>query len=193
VESEQRGPDSFNHPFLGKSCTDSCDEPKIESAVIDLFEHDKLTNIIRGYESSTFGRIGVEQLVAQYRQEPVDIVHPVLLIRINQMFRHGMTPIELYDVTRGVWKVGVNREKVQFAFAVYHGIIREVYEILTWHSGGTTFSSRPDLNKEFTSSDRYEFIGRLAPKQIRNMYLYKSVSKYFTEHSQNPLKYVNVV
>jgi uncharacterized protein len=54
---------------------------------------------------------------------------PALLIRINQLFHYGMTPIELYDATRGIWRIGPAREKVELALAVFQGIVREVNRI----------------------------------------------------------------
>jgi hypothetical protein len=38
-----------------------------------------------------------------------------------KLYRFGMTPMELYDVTRGRWKVGKKRYKAQYAFSVYDG------------------------------------------------------------------------
>jgi hypothetical protein len=43
-----------------------------------------------------------------------------------------MTPVELYDATRGVWRVNPSRHKAKYAFAVYEGIVKEVYEIKAW-------------------------------------------------------------
>ena len=37
---------------------------------------------------------------------------------------------------------------------------------------------------------RYMFQGKVAPKDVRDKYLNKSVSKYWKQGSQNPIKYV---
>ena len=50
-----------------------------------------------------------------------------------------MNETELYDATRGIWKVGEERVKAKYAFAVFEGVIREVYEISQWLHAGSTF------------------------------------------------------
>ncbi|MDP8243625.1 MAG: hypothetical protein P9L94_06060 [Candidatus Hinthialibacter antarcticus] len=165
---------------------------RIEAAIIDLLEPVNLTNQVRGHKSITHGRISAELLNAKYLQEDVVIDDPVILIRINQMFYHGMPHNELYDATRQYWVVGERREKAKYALAVYHGIVREVYAIHSWHPGGTFFSCRDEGKPWELYDERYEFIGNIAPKKIRNKYQYKSVSKYFSNHSQNPITYVNI-
>jgi uncharacterized protein len=67
--------------------------------------------------------------------------------------------------TRASWKVGHRRAEVQYALAVFEGIVREVYEIKEWFPSGTTFNSRfPHGDKR---GDRWEFIGRLANDRLR--------------------------
>lgn len=56
-----------------------------------------------------------------------DITENVIAIRINQAYRENMTELELYEATRGYWKVDVKRaEKAQYAFSIYKGIIKEL-------------------------------------------------------------------
>ena len=63
-------------------------------------------------------------------------MNELFLIRINELYRGGMNETELYDATRGIWKVGEERVKAKYAFAVFEGVIREVYEISQWlHAG----------------------------------------------------------
>lgn len=75
------------------------------------------------------------------------ITEPSILIRINRKYRDGMSQQELYEITRGVWKIGERREKAQLAFAIYQGVIKEVYTIDTWHPAGTTpYHTRSDFD-----------------------------------------------
>jgi len=113
------------------------------------------------------------------------------LIRINQRYRHDMTEEELYEVTRGVWKVGPRREEVRYAMAVYEGVVREVYQIAAWHRAGSTLyrtRSRTDVR----ALGRWEFTGSKAPVAVRHRYLDRSVEKYLPTGSQNPIAYVTV-
>jgi len=161
---------------------------KIEASVIDLLGKENLSNQVRGWRSGFYGRMPYQELIAMYSHERAKIAEPSILFRIRGFYRFGMTPIELYDVTRGHWKLGLNREKAKYAFSVYDGIIKEVYKINQWLPSGSTFSSRKDEPPE----DRWEFIGNLAEQHIRDKYINKSVSNYFEKRAQNPVLYVNI-
>lgn len=116
------------------------------------------------------------------------ITEPSILIRINQKYQEGMSGQALLEITRGIWKVGARREKAQYAFAVYQGIVKEVYRIKSWHPQGTL---KYQTRKDFTSTGRWEFDGELAPQDIRDKYVDESVSEFFPRNAQNPIKYVN--
>ena len=163
---------------------------KIEAAVIDLLGKERLTNEVGGYQSRSHGRMTVSQVRAIYGAKPVSIPEPALLIRINQLYRHTMTPLELYEVTRGYWKVGLDREKVRLAIPVYAGVVREVYEIQAWFPARSTFTIRP--TDEPADPTRWEFVGRVAADPIRRKYVHRSVAHYFSKSSQNPILYLNV-
>lgn len=163
---------------------------KIEAAVIDLLGKEKLTNEVCGYQSRSHGRMSVDQIRALYGARPVHITEPALLIRINQLYRYTMTAPELYDATRGYWKIGPDREKAKLAMAIYAGVIREVYEIQAWFPARSTFTTRPLIKP--TDPTRWEFVGRLADDRIRRKYRLRSVAHYFPKSSQNPILYLNV-
>jgi hypothetical protein len=160
---------------------------RVEAAAIDLLGLTELTNLARGKHSLELGRAPLPELVAVYSRRPITVREPALLIRINQLYRPNMPPIELYDATRGVWVVGPQRERAKFAFAVFEGIVREVYEITQWLRGGSTLYTRPAQDVE--DSGRWEFVGRLAPERLRKRYIDRDVSAYL--NSRNPIHYVN--
>ena len=111
---------------------------RIEAAVIDLLGLGALSNAVRGWKSVELGRMSLEELSGYYAAEPVEITDSVLLFRINQRYRHQMSSLELYEATRGVWKLDKARvNAVRLAFAVFEGVVREVYEIERWHPAGT--------------------------------------------------------
>lgn len=64
----------------------------------------------------------------QYEAVPVTVTEPAILIRINQLYRSGMNATELYEVTRGVWRVGVRCEQAHYALAVFQGVVKAVYK-----------------------------------------------------------------
>lgn len=171
---------------------------RVESSIIDLIGIKNLTNKQSGYKSSTFGRMSLKQINALYDKESIEIDVPAILIRINQAFRYTMSEIELYDYTRGHWVLNpVRASNAKYGFAVYEGIIQEVYEIINWYKAGTTFSVRQGnenikRGKLDGLETRYEFIGNLAPEHIREKYRYKSVEHYFKRGNSNPIMYKNV-
>jgi len=161
----------------------------VEAAAIDLLGLDNLANTVRGHGSSRRGRMTLDQVMSLYQRKPATIKEPAILIRINRLYRYGMTETELYDATRGVWVVGERRGKAEFALAVYEGIIREVYRITQWLPAGSTFSTRG--HHGVRGKGRWEFVGTLARDAIRRKYLHGSVDKYLSRNSQNPITYVN--
>ncbi|MFV0516955.1 MAG: LEM-3-like GIY-YIG domain-containing protein [Aminipila sp.] len=166
---------------------------KIEAATIDLIGIDNLTNNQRGHRSSTYGRIDVTTLNARYCVEKLakeDIDDDVILIRINQNYRSDLHPNELYDVTRGIWMINIERAKnIKYAFAVYDGLIIEIYTIACWLPAGTSYSYRID-KVEGKYTKRYEFIGNIAPEEIRNKYINKNVADLFKTGNQNPIMFI---
>ena len=166
---------------------------RVEAAAIDLLGLGQLTNAVRGWKSLQMGRMTLEELVSYYAAPDVTIQHPVVLIRINRLYRHNMPPDELYEATRGVWKVGERREGAKFAFAVFEQVVREVYAIEQWHTAlSTPYVYR---EKELAARDltgRWEFTGKIAPDEIRALYRGCSVRNYLAQGAQNPVAYVNV-
>jgi hypothetical protein len=163
---------------------------RIEAAVIDLFGLDTLTNAVRGWRSLQLGRLPLSELTMYYAATPVELEVPALLIRIKRLYRHNMTPQELYETTRGVWKLGARCTKARFGFAVFEGVVREVYEIESWHPAATTPYVTRDAVR-LTTKGRREFVGRVADAAVRDRYFGRSVADYLHRGQQNPVVYVN--
>jgi uncharacterized protein len=151
---------------------------RIEAAVIDLCGLGDLTNEVRGWRS------------IQLAAKPVTVTHPALLIRINRLYRHGMAEHELYEATRGVWKLGSRRDGATYVLAVFEGVARQVYEIESWHRAGTTpYQTR--TQESVDRPDRWEFTGHVASEELRSRYVGSSVAAYFPKGLQSPVVYVN--
>ena len=126
----------------------------------------------------------------------IKIDEPVILFRINQAYRKTMSEELLYNYTRGQWRLSKkNAEKADFGMAVYKGEIIEVYKILRWEKAGTTMNRNNKLIRRKPNeriSNRYEFIGELAPNQIREKYIGRSVKHLFKQGNSNPVMYINI-
>jgi len=161
---------------------------RVEASIIDLIGKEHLTNEVRGWKSSTYGRLSIPELLGVYDNKQVKIIEPVLLIRIQQSYYHDISPEELYEYTRGVWKLGKDKSKAKYAFSVYNGLVKEVYKIGTWHVGGTT----PYKYRNVYAPDRREFKGEIAEPEIRDKYLNHSIHHYLGKNTQSPVLYVNI-
>jgi hypothetical protein len=164
----------------------------IEAAAIGLLGLENLTNRVVGKDSLRFGRKGLSELEGYYAAKPVKITDPVILIRINQLYRHGIPAAELYDITRGVWVLSAERaSKMKYVFAVYEGVVREVYEPEKWMPALTTqYPNRTDLVPD-DAKGRVEFIGKPAPEAIRQKYLLGDVTAYTKVSLQATCLYIN--
>jgi hypothetical protein len=164
---------------------------RIEAAVIDAIDPDRLTNAVRGWETGKVGRMPLKDLVALYGATPVEVVHPSLLIRINKLYRYGMEEDELYEVTRGTWKLGSKRARARYAFSVFHGVVRAVFQIESWHPERTTLYRIRVFASPTPLPGRWEFLGKPAEESIRLQYVGRSVQHYFKQGLQSPVVYVN--
>jgi hypothetical protein len=112
---------------------------------------------------------------------------PVVAISINGTYREGMSRQALYNSTRGTWKVNRERaDRARYAFALYWGVIKEVYEVgrwLAWDDPEATLKYQDD-NQE----GRSEFQGHVAPDNIRAKYVGKRVPE---RGWGNPIRYYN--
>lgn len=175
--------------ILAHGLPDAITALRLEAAVIDLLGIENLTNAIRGWRGESLGRTPLADIVAHYtRRHPV-FTEPAILIRINKLYRFGMSEQELYDVTRSAWRVGKRRDDIKLALAVYHGVIRGAYRISGWLPAGSTFNSRYG-GRNVRRPGRLEFVGTLADDAVRRRYLHKFVGDLFAQGNQNPVRFV---
>jgi hypothetical protein len=125
----------------------------------------------------------------------ISIVEPVILMRISQAYSKGMSKSDLYDYTRGQWRLSKSRaEKAKYGISVFQGEIVEVYKILEWLPAGTSMNRDNKLiNRKQGEgiANRFEFIGEIANENIRSKYLNKSVKHLFMQGNSNPIMYLN--
>lgn len=104
-----------------------------------------------------------------------EIEEPVLVVKINQTYRDGMSNEELYEIIRGIWKIDkLKLNNISYVFGVYHGVVKEVFEVNHWNDAGTTPYKFRKHEPE-TMRGRSEFVGRPANDNIRNKYVGKKI------------------
>ena len=163
---------------------------RVEAAAIDLLGLGNLANAVRGH-GAKYGRMALQDVVAHYARRKANVREPAILIRINKLYRYGMTDAELYDVTRSAWRVGPKRDQARYALSVFEGVVREVYRITKWLLSGSTFNIRRD-RRGIGIPDRWEFVGTIAEDHVRRRYINRYVGHLFTQGAQNPISYVNL-
>ena len=117
-----------------------------------------------------------------------DITENIIIIKINRSYRPGMSKENLYDVTRGCWKISIPyASAADYALAVSFGEVKEVYKIDEWLPASEerrkTIEYDPEIEK-----GRIIFKGEVANDKIRNKYLGKNVKGLYRRGESNPVK-----
>ena len=100
-----------------------------------------------------------------------------MIIKINRMYRENISERELYEATRGWWRVNVNKAKeMKFVLSVANGVVKEVYEDIKW-------------NEKDEESGRSAFTGKPTTDTYWKKFIGKSVRGLFTRGESNPIKY----
>jgi len=110
----------------------------------------------------------------------MDLKHPTAIIKINQKYRDDMTPGEIYEATRGWWRVSKDSaEKVKFVLAVAFGNVIGAYNVRCWHYQPNMNSGRMAFDGVFDEAAFKKFGGQ-------------SVKHLFAKGAANPIRYFNV-
>jgi hypothetical protein len=146
---------------------------EIESACIDLFGLENLTNSVKGHDSWERGLKTVDEVIQYYDAKTITITEPTIIININKLYKRFMSDNDLYISTKQSWVLGQKKKDSKFIIASYRGLVREVYEIENWYQ----------------INNRWGFNGKIAPKEIRDKYLNNSLENYIKKGNQNPIRY----
>ncbi len=172
---------NVNHEILRHGMSED-QALEVEAALIDFIGLSELANIVGGHDMNLRGRMTVAEIIAAYDARPITIKEPSLLIIVNRLYRRNMSQSELYEITRGNWVLGERRNKVEYALAVYKGIVRQVYKVKSWHPSKARES-------EQKIQSRWRFEGEIA-KNLQH-YVGGDVGAYIKRGAQSPVKYVN--
>ena len=153
---------------------------EVEASLINFIGLEELLIIKGGRHTEYRGHMSINEVIAQYEAPEIEIIEPTILFTVNSLYRRDMNEDELYEITRGNWVVGERRNKAKFAFSVYRGNVRQVYEIHKWFP----ITAR---SKDARKQRRWRFDGIIS--QDLQHYVYGSVEKYVG--AQNPIRYIN--
>ena len=108
-----------------------------------------------------------------------DFTAPTVLLRVNELYREGMSEAELYEVTRGYWVMKPEKAmQAQYVMPVFRGKILDVFVPDKWLPAGST--PRTIAKEDEDTEGRLEFTGKYAPDDVRNKYKDQSVKELYT-------------
>lgn len=124
----------------------------------------------------------------EYSLSLEDIKDNLVVIKINQTYRDGMSKEELYDYTRGIWRRKIESVSIaDYALCVVYGIVKEVYEIDGWMPATKAVFKTRECDPE-RCARRIAFVGRIANDTVRNRYIGKSVANLYKFGEADPVK-----
>jgi hypothetical protein len=125
----QHGLSDSDHAFATESALYGLLQLLNERKEHNLFT---LTNLIQPPTFETHGLMSVDDVLAIYG-EPVDgtlIPHNSILVKPKETWRRGMSREELWEVTRGWWRLNEQRLKsIRYVFSIPNFVIRAVWEV----------------------------------------------------------------
>lgn len=125
----QHGLNDSDHAFATESALYGLLQLLNERKDHNLFT---LTNLIQPPTFETHGLMSVDDVLAIYG-EPVDgtlIPHNSILVKPKETWRRGMSREELWEVTRGWWRLNEQRLKsIRYVFSIPNFVIRAVWEV----------------------------------------------------------------
>jgi hypothetical protein len=127
-------------------------------------------------------------------ESEIEIDDPVVVINIRQQFPYVQNAQDLYNCTRGMWRMNPKRAgRAKYFLAVYQGVIKEIYEVHDCIPA--TLETKEYWRKRLLSQGRHvadegraEFRGQVASDDVRNKYVGRRVPVRLTE---NPVRYFN--
>ena len=153
---------------------------KVESACIDLMGIENLTNVVRG-QGDNVKRVPLNELTNLLTEKMVQVApeHKGVSILINRDYRPTFGDLEVFEITRGIWtkKMVTISGDAKYAYATFKGVVKEVYEIHTWVPAGTQEYFTRTLDPDRIKKTRWEFVGRKAPKELRELYNGKIIER----------------
>lgn len=161
---------------------------EVESAVMDCYYFDKLTNIQNGHanDRGVVNSLTLQQNLSIETYDEIDSFKYMIVKtkwdRVNEIkdSKPSLTKEEcIYEATRASWKINLDRANhFEYAFGVIDGIVEGIYKI-----------------KEWVLSDngiRYEFIKDEInpPEEILKHFLGKRIPNTYIKRGQaNPIMY----
>jgi hypothetical protein len=156
---------------------------QIEATLLDTLKYCGLllSNIAGGHNSIEKGLMTSEEIIRLYNAQPLNqIGSDCLLININKTYKRGNGTNPIYQATKETWLISERKlPQIKYVLSEYRGLIVEVFEVKNWYpkqrGKNKTIDKERNIKIQIEVTG-YGFNGVVAPNEIRNLYINKSVA-----------------
>lgn len=156
---------------------------QIEASLIDTLTYCGLllSNIVDGHNSIEKGLMTTEEIVRLYNAQPInEMGSDCVLININRTYKRGNGSNPIYQATKETWLISEWRlPQIKYVLSEFRGLIVEVFEVKNWYPKQRPKNKTIDKERNIkiqVEVTGYGFDGIVAPDEIRNLYINKSVA-----------------
>lgn len=169
---------------------------QIEASLIDTLTYCGLllSNIVGGHNSIEKGLMTSEEIVRLYNAQPLNEMNSdCVLININRTYQRGNGRNPIYQATKETWLISEWRlPQIKYVLSEFRGLIVEVFEVKNWYPKQRTKNKTIDKEKNIkiqVDVTGFGFDGYVAPDEIRNKYINKSVAHIKQRGSAQVIRY----
>ena len=173
---------SVKHIIVRHGLTES-EAFQIEATLIDTLTYCGLllSNIVGGHNSIEKGLMTSEEIIRLYNAQPLNqIGTDCVLININRTYKRGNGTNPIYQATKETWLISQWKlPQIKYVLSEYRGLIVEVFEVENWYPKQRPKNKTVDKERNIkiqVEVTGYGFNGVVAPDEIRNLYINKSVA-----------------
>lgn len=164
---------------------------KIEASLIDalIYSGILLSNKVGGHNSIEKGLMTSDEIIRLYNAEPIDeIGSDCILININQKYKRGKGEQTIYEATKQTWTIRKDKlPNLKYVLSEYRGLIVEVYKVIEWYENERGYL--PNAIRFGKTKIGYGFNGEIAPDDIRNKYINKSIAHRKKKGAASAIRY----
>ena len=164
---------------------------EVEAALIDTldFLENGLKNISGGHHSIEKGLMTSDEVIRIYNAEPLNsISSDCIIININKQYKRGSGKDAIYNATKEIWTIDKKRiPTLKYVLSEYKGLIVEVFKVDNWYEKERGYN--PGTKSFGKTKVAYGFEGKVAPDEIRNRYINKSIAHKKVKGAASAIRY----
>lgn len=167
---------------------------QIEASIIDTLTYCGLllSNIVAGHNSIEKGLMTSEEIVRLYNAQPLsEMGLDCVLININRTYKRGNGTDPIYKATKETWLISERRiPQLKYVLSEFRGLIVEVFEVQKWYPKQRPKNKTTDKGEKIqVEVIGWGFDGNVAPDEIRNLYINKSVAHLKQKGAAQVIRY----